>query len=167
MHDAAHRIVAKTNVVFQMMLPNEALTDLARKHTWPVHTQIACGEVVDVLRHATVAIASTGTVTMECAWFGVPTIAMYVASALTYQVGRRIITVPHLAMPNLLAGEAVFPELVQRAATGENIAAAALALLNDPQRRRDIQKKLRGVVSSLGPAGAAQRAARAIADLLI
>ena len=54
-------------------------------------------------READIAIASTGTVTMECALFGVPTVTLYKTSWLTYQIARRIVTVKSLTMPNLLA----------------------------------------------------------------
>ena len=117
------------------------------------------------LAEATVAIASTGTVTMECAYFGVPTVAMYKTSWSTYQIGRRIITVKFIAMPNILADEALFPEFIQQDATAENLAAAALALLKDSNRRDAIRTKLAKVVESLGGPGASRRAARAILDL--
>ena len=84
------------------------------------------------LSTATIAIASTGTVTLECAWFGVPTVAFYKTSALTYAIGRQIVSVKYLAMPNILAGKALFPELIQHEATPRNIAGAALELLDNP-----------------------------------
>jgi lipid-A-disaccharide synthase len=110
-------------------------------------------------------LASTGTVTLECAWYGVPTVALYRTSRLTYEIGRRIITVRHLAMPNLLAGETVMPEFIQDAATPAALANACLELLHDPARRTGIRAKLREVVKSLGPPGAAGRAAEAILNL--
>ena len=64
------------------------------------------------------------------------------------------------------ANEAIFPELIQHNATAENIARAALDLLNDPQRRDAIRAKLTKVVESLGGPGASQRAAQAIVQLL-
>ena len=124
------------------------------------------GGLAEALQEATVAIASTGTVTMECAFFKVPTVALYKTSWGTYQIGKRIVTVKFLAMPNLLAGEAVFPEFVQDAATGKNIAEAALALLQDGGRRKQIQDKLGQVIAGLGSAGANIRAAKAIWRLL-
>jgi lipid-A-disaccharide synthase len=70
-------------------------------------------------------------------------------------------------MPNLLAGETVFPEFIQAAATSENIAQEALALLSDEERRRNIQAKLAEVVASLGGGGASGRAARALIQLMV
>ena len=124
------------------------------------------GGLAEALREATIAIASTGTVTLECAFFRVPTIALYKTSWSTYQIGKRIITVKHLAMPNLLAGETVFPEFVQEAATGKKLAEAALELLRHPERRMAIQGKLDRIIAALGTSGANVRAAKAVWNLL-
>lgn len=119
-----------------------------------------------VLVRSDLALASTGTVTMECALFGVPAVAMYRTSWLTYQIGRRIVTVPFIAMPNLIAREEVLPELVQDAATPDNVAAAAVELLQNPARRAAIRARLAEVVASLGGPGASTRAAEAILDVM-
>src|SRR5882672_8496622 len=150
MLDALKKIQStKPEVRARMVLPNEPLAQLARAGWPPAGLEIQVGNLADALAQSTIAIASTGTVTMECAFFGVPTIALYKTSWSTYQIGRRIIQVKYLAMPNLLANEAIFPELIQHHATAENIARAALDLLNDPQRREAIRAKLTRVVGSL------------------
>ena len=114
---------------------------------------------------ADVAIASTGTVTMECAFFGVPTVTLYKTSWLTYQIAKRLVTVKSLTMPNLMAGEEVYPEFVQTAATPENLAGAALELLQNETRRRKIKQQLAAVISTLGGPGAPERAAEAVLSL--
>jgi lipid-A-disaccharide synthase len=92
---------------------------------------------------------------------------LYKTSWANYQLGRRIVTVPSLTMPNLLAGETVFPEFVQHHATPDNLARAALDLLQSPERREAIRSRLAEIVSTLGPPGAARRAAQAIVNLLL
>ena len=103
---------------------------------------------------------------MECAYFGVPTVTLYKTSWSSYQIAKRIVSVKSLTMPNLLANEAVFPELVQTAATPENLARAALELLQNHDRRNQIKARLAEVVASLGDPGASRRAAEAIVGLL-
>ena len=150
----------------KMVLPDEALKQLADRLTaLPSDMEIQIGNLPQALAQADVAIASTGTVTMECAFFGVPTVTLYKTSALTYQIARRIVTVKSLTMPNLLAGEEVFPEFIQNAATPENIARAALGLLQDEALRTKIKSQLAKIISSLGEPGASQRAAEAILSL--
>jgi lipid-A-disaccharide synthase len=150
----------------KMVLPDEALKQLAAKlSALPSDMEIQTGNLPQALAGADVAIASTGTVTMECAFFGVPTVTLYKTSWSTYQIAKRIVKVKWLTMPNILADEEIFPEFVQNAATPENIAAAALELLQNEPRRIQIKKRLAEVVSSLGGPGATARAATAILRL--
>ena len=150
----------------KMVLPDEALKQLAdRLSALPSDMEIQIGNLPQALAEADVAIASTGTVTVECAFFGVPTVTLYKTSWSTYQIGKRIVNVKWLTMPNILADEEIFPEFVQDAATPENIAGAALELLQNEPRRIQIKKRLAQVVSSLGGSGATTRAATAILSL--
>jgi len=157
---------SQPNVEAQMVLPNSALAELARSMGTPKTLTVQIGDLPKALANATVAMASTGTVTMECALFGVPTVTLYKTSWSTYQIAKRIVTVKSLTMPNLLAGEEIFPEFIQDAATPENLSQAALQLLTDENRRAVIRTRLAEIVSSLGGRGAAVRAAQAIAGLV-
>jgi lipid-A-disaccharide synthase len=148
----------------KMVLPNPALVQLAK--TLGANVEIQIGDLPQALAEADVALASTGTVTMECAFFSLPTVALYKTSWLTYEIGKRIVTVKSLTMPNLLAGETVFPEFIQHDATPENLARAALELLQNQIRREIIHVQLAKIILSLGEPGAAGRAAEAVLSLL-
>jgi lipid-A-disaccharide synthase len=148
-----------------MVLPNNTLAEQA-KSLGSANVEIQIGQLHEALAQANVAIASTGTVTMECAFFGVPTVTLYKTSRLTYEIGKRIVKVKSLTMPNLLAGEEIYPEFIQDATTPENISGAALELLQDELRRAQIKTKLEEIISSLGESGASRRAAQAITSLL-
>ncbi len=147
----------------KIVLPDENLARLAKLSG--VEAEIQIGNLPEALASADVAIASTGTVTMECAFFGVPTATLYKTSWLTFQIAKRMVTVESLTMPNLLAGRKIYPEYIQDAATPENLAAAALDLLRDQCRRRDIKSQIERIISSLGEPGASNRAAAAILGL--
>jgi lipid-A-disaccharide synthase len=150
----------------RMVLPNPALKKLADKlSALQPNVEIQVGNLPQALAETDIAIASTGTITMECAFFGVPTVTLYKTSWLTYQIGKRIVTVKSLTMPNLLAKEEVFPEFVQGAATPEGISHAALELLQNEILRGRIKERLVKIVSQLGDPGANQRAATAILSL--
>ena len=165
---AAWKIVKEKGVRFVCVLPNKSLVELAKplalKFGWP-DMIFQIGELPWALAESDAALASTGTVTMECAFFGVPTVTLYKTSWLTYQIARRIVTVKSLTMPNLLAGETVYPEFVQNEATPENLSRAALELLQDESRRTQIKAQLAKIIASLGEPGAAGRAANAVLSL--
>ncbi|MFO1477923.1 MAG: lipid-A-disaccharide synthase [Verrucomicrobiota bacterium] len=148
-----------------MVLPNENLAALARELGVSPEITLQIGNLPKALAQSDVAIASTGTVTMECAFFGVPTVTLYKTSWSTYQVAKRIVTVKSLTMPNLLAGEPVFPEFVQGDATAANLAGAALELLKNKNRRDEVRRKLEKIIATLGGPGATRRAAEAILSL--
>ncbi len=150
----------------KMILPNEGLKELADKLSAPpANLEIQIGNLPQALAEAGLAIASTGTVTMECAFFGVPAVTLYKTSWLNWEIAKRLATVKWATMPNLLADEEVYPEFIQSAATPENIAGAALKLLQDESRRAHIKQRLAEVVSTLGEPGASARAATAILGL--
>ena len=149
-----------------MVLPNQTLAQQARSFGLPPHLDLKIGGLPEALAASDVAIASTGTVIMECAFFGVPTVALYKVAWGTYQIARRLAKIRYLAMPNLLADQEVIPEFIQDAATPDNIARATLELLRDPARRFAIKARLDSIITSLGSPGASRRAAHAVAALL-
>ena len=149
-----------------LVLPTEGLVQQAERGNLPPELRIQAGGLAEALAAADAAIASTGTVTLECARFGVPTVAIYKTSWATFQIARHLVKVKYLAMPNLLADQELFPEFVQDNATAENIAGAILKLLRDPRRNAIVKSKLTEVIGMLGPSGASRRAAQAILHLV-
>lgn len=107
-------------------------------------------------------LCSSGTATLENALLGVPMVVIYKLSWPTYAIARAIIKVPYIAMANLLAGRALVPELIQRQATPEKVARAAVSLLEDPRRYRALREDLLALRSTLGTPGAGERAAQEI-----
>jgi lipid-A-disaccharide synthase len=150
----------------RMVLPNHTLLEQAKAHRLPPDLHTQAGGLPAALAAADVAVASTGTVTTECAYFGVPTVALYKTSWSTWQVAKRLVKVKYGAMPNLLANEEVIPEFIQYAATPDNIARAAVDLLRDAPRRAKVKARLAEIVASLGAPGAPRRAAKAIIETL-
>jgi lipid-A-disaccharide synthase len=151
------------------VFPTQALAEMARAHLSAqpsLKVKVQVGGLPDVLGRAAIAISKTGTITMECAYFGVPAVTLYRVSWLEYQVGKRIVKVKFATMPNLLANEPIYPEFIHNAATPENIAHAALEILRDPQRRETVRAKLVEIIASLGPPGASHRAAQAILNVM-
>ncbi len=165
MRDVLQRIRMAVPEVRAVMVLSDQLAEMARQIGLPAEF-IVRPNLADELKQADLAIAKSGTVTLECAYFGVPTLVMYKTSAITFAIGKRIVQVKWVAMPNILANEEVFPEFLQSAATAPNIASAALELLGDPARRSRVKAKLATIVAALGEPGAARRAAKEIIGLL-
>ncbi len=117
---------------------------------------------------ADAALTTSGTATMELAVAGVPMVVTYRMSALSAWLGRRLIQVAYVAMPNLVAERAVVPELLQDLATPDRIAAELHTLLRDPAARAAQRSALAEVCARLGADGPrpSERAAAVVLEML-
>ena len=101
------------------------------------------------LLHARVSIVASGTATVEAALIGNPFVVVYRVSPVTYAIARRVVTVPHVAMANLIAGKRVVPELIQTEFTASNIVRQLQPLLPDGPRRESMIQELAAIRSLL------------------
>ena len=163
MVDAAKEIDATPLIV----LPNDSLVAQAKLQVPEVSDwDIRVGGLHEILPDTDVAIASSGTVTLECAWFKVPAVVLYKTSWITYLFGKLFLKVKHIAMPNLLASREVFPEFIQREANAQNLAREARKFINGSGKRKQTLVDLEEIAASLGGKGAANRASKAIWRLM-
>jgi lipid-A-disaccharide synthase len=109
---------------------------------------------------ADAALSKSGTTTLEAALAGAPQVIAYRMNALSYQMARRLVQVPHIGMVNLVAGRRVAPEFVQHEARPDVLAAALRPLLveGSPERAAQLEG-IAEVKRRLGGPGAARRAA--------
>ena len=117
------------------------------------------------IRRCRLLIAASGTVTLESAIAGTPAIVTYKVSPLSFAVGKLLIKVPYISLPNLILGREVFPELLQKQCDAVPLADAALRWLlplpdNDPLDQ--VREDMREIRDLLGAPGAADRAAAVI-----
>jgi lipid-A-disaccharide synthase len=125
------------------------------------------GESWDAMAHADLALAASGTVTVEAALLGTPMVTFYKVTAASWAMGKMLVDVPFYSMVNLVAGRAVVPELMQNQMTGERIAQEARRLLTDAAVRGRMQAGLAEVREKLSGGGnAPQRAAAIIHEIL-
>ncbi len=117
------------------------------------------GQALNVMRHARLLLLASGTATLQGALLGAPMIVVYKTGGLNYFLGKRLIKVPYIAMPNLIAGGNLLPELIQDQATPERLAQEALGLLGDETRLAAMREGLTQVKQKLGGAGACRRTA--------
>ncbi|MEN9817104.1 MAG: lipid-A-disaccharide synthase [Gemmatimonadota bacterium] len=113
-----------------------------------------------VLRAATAGLLKSGTTTLEAAVAGLPHVIGYRTSAITYAIAKRVVTIPHIGLVNVVAGRAVSQEFVQGAFRPDRVASALVPLLHgaSPERAAAVQG-LAAVRDRLGTPGAAQRVA--------
>lgn len=123
------------------------------------------GRTHELMRAADAALTKPGTVTVEVALLGTPQVVTARVPALSAFALRRLVKLPHWAMPNLVVGEAIVPELLQENADPQRIGETLYALLAGPARVRQLAGLAR-MGAALGGGGAARRTAAIARDLL-
>jgi lipid-A-disaccharide synthase len=123
------------------------------------------GHSREALAACDVALAASGTVTLEAALSHRAMAIAYRVAPLSYLIARRLITVPHIGLPNILCGESVVPEFLQADSTPENLAQAVTNMLADETFRRAIEERFARLHAELR-CESAERAAEALAPLL-
>ena len=150
--DAVERI-RRQNPGLRFLLALPAGFGAANTNIWEparaAHIQVIEGSTWDCLAQAEVALAASGTVTIEAALLGAPMVTFYRVNALSWILGRWMVSAPFLSMVNLVAGRRIAAELIQHDMTGETIAAEALRLLGDEDARRKMKADLEEVKSRL------------------
>ncbi len=116
-----------------------------------------------LMQNAAAGMVASGTATLEAAFFGMPLVILYKVAWLTWVIGKLLVKVEFLGMPNLLAGREIAREFLQGAAEPKAIAAQMQRLIGDPKEREQIERDLASVIAKLGDGGAGMRAAKAIA----
>ncbi|MGD0680879.1 MAG: lipid-A-disaccharide synthase [Terracidiphilus sp.] len=122
--------------------------DLIRKHAHGIDVRCTPG-ALEALFFARASIVASGTATVEAALAGNPFVVVYRVSPLTYAIAKRIVTVPHVAMVNLIAGKRVVPELIQSECTSEHILREIVPLLPDGPPRQSMMEELARIRSLL------------------
>ncbi len=100
------------------------------------------------MAHSNVALAASGTVTVEGALLGAPMVTYYRVNALSWLVGRRLVKVPFLSMVNLIAGRLIVKEFMQDDMTADNLTGEVRRLL-DPVAASSMQAELAEVAGKL------------------
>ena len=131
-----------------------------------VKVKVISGHTYDVVSCADLALVASGTATLETALLKVPMVIVYKISLLSYAIGRLIVDVKNIGLVNIVAGKTIVPELIQGDASGERIAAEALAILKNEGKKQEIIKELEAIRAKLGEPGAAIRAAQIACDMI-
>jgi lipid-A-disaccharide synthase len=119
----------------------------------------------DVLVASDVVITASGTATIQCALHEKPMVVVYRVSPLTYRLGKPFVHVDTFAMPNLVAGRRIVPELIQDEFTPERTAEEAVTLLTNADQRAAMRAALTQVREQLGSPGASARAADTVLEV--
>ena len=124
-----------------------------------VQVKIVEGNIYDIMSVADVALATSGTVTLEAALCNLPSVICYKTGAIAVAIVRLLINIKCIGLPNIVAGHKILPELIQEDMTPENMAKEVLHYL-EPSEHARIREELKEVQRKLGEPGAVEKVAR-------
>jgi len=127
---------------------------------------IVDGDIYRVLKASDLALVASGTATLETAMMQTPMVILYKVSPVSFWIGKRVIKVPAIGLPNLVAGKKIVPELIQDEMTAESLVGEARSLLKDGERRRNMIDELVRVRERLGEKSASLRTAQIALEML-
>jgi len=131
-----------------------------------VPVKVVEGFTYDVMNLCELLITASGTATLEGAILGKPMIIIYKVSFSSYWIGRALVRVNHIGLPNLVAEKEIAPEMIQKDVHPQRIVEEAFRILRDPLVSRKMTESMGEVRQKLGEPGAAQRAARIVHSML-
>jgi lipid-A-disaccharide synthase len=129
--------------------------------------EIIYGETSDGINVADAAIAASGTVTLETAFLGTPSVIVYKLSILSYLIVKSLIKLPYIGLVNIVREKKIISEYVQFGINIEKISNEILRIIEDREYRSEIESELRVVKEILGSGGASENASRIISEDII
>ena len=168
--DAAKRIQESLPVRVILALPKgfSARANLAtfQERFSRASIQVEEGLTWEILACADLALAASGTVTVEACLLNTPMVTFYRVNRLSWLIGKLLVRVPFYSMVNLIAGHRVVPELIQADLSGERLASEALRLLRDGGALAGMRAELGQVAAKLaGPDDPIEVAASYVREL--
>jgi lipid-A-disaccharide synthase len=169
--DAANRMHRERASSFLLALPAMVSSARGDANFWePIRRspiQVIEEQTWDAIAHADLALAASGTVTVEAALLGTPMVTFYRVTGLSWFLGRFLVNVPFFSMVNLVAGKQIVPELMQNEMTGARLAREAARLLSDTGARRRMKDDLAAVSTRLaGDKDPMEKAASVVLTLI-
>ncbi|MCF7987810.1 MAG: lipid-A-disaccharide synthase [Methylovulum sp.] len=147
----------------QFILPQASSIDddllASYLHQSPVKITVIKNQPYDVMQCCDVIMTASGTATLEIALLGVPMVIGYKLAWITYWLGRWLVKTPFIGLPNIIAGQRIVKELIQREATANNLAEELLRILTDPAYALQMRENLADVKQKLGRGGASKKMA--------
>ena len=120
----------------------------------------------NLLKHSGFGIVKSGTSTLEAGLFQLPMVIVYKTSSLTYWIGRSLVKVDFIGMPNIISGEKVVPELIQNQVSEEIVYKESKKILSDKNLYQAIKIKFGLIKEKLGEEGASVKAAESIYKIM-
>lgn len=106
------------------------------------HITLIDGYTYEMMKYCDLLICTSGTVTLEAAFIGTPLLICYKANFTSYLIGRHLVKIKRIGLPNIILDNDILPELIQKEMNPSNIYKIGMQILNDPEKNEEIRKQL-------------------------
>lgn len=144
-------------------IPREEIEQEIKQRTLEI--KVIEGQAYELMTVSDIIVVASGTATLEAACLGVPMIIVYKVAFSTWLLGKILIKVKNIGMPNIIAGREIVPEFIQMDANVENISQKVIHLLENPEELMNIRKELAKVRKDLGGEGAVEKVAHLVLEV--
>lgn len=162
--------LARSHPDVQFVLPqaDSVSEEILQSHLqgFDVAINVVKHQAYDVIQCCDAIMTTSGTASLEIALLQVPMVIAYRLSPLTYWLGKQLVKIPFIGLPNIIAGKAIVKELIQDAVTAENLAAEIERLLYAASYRETVINELRRVKRLLGEGGGSKNMADLALEML-
>jgi len=131
-----------------------------------INVTIVKNQPYDVIQCCDAVMTTSGTATLEISLLTVPMVIVYKLAPSTYWLGRWLVNIPFIGLPNIVAGKAIVKELIQHEATPKNLAAEVQRILSDDQYAAQMRENLSQVKQLLGQGGGSKNMAELALEML-
>lgn len=135
------------------------------RHT-TVSIQVIKQQPYDAIQCCDAVMTTSGTASLEIALLGIPMVIVYRLATLSYWLGKQLVKIPFIGLPNIIAGKAIIKELIQQQLTADNLVAEIERLLYDPNYRQSSLEQLMQVKQQLGVGGGSKNMALLAMEML-
>jgi len=117
------------------------------------------------MEKAVFSLIASGTATLEASIIGNPFALVYKVSSLTFAIGKRLVSIDYLGLPNIIAGQEIIKEFLQEDCNPISLANYSIECLIDRERYKKIKENLKSVKEKLGEKGTLNRVANLIREI--
>jgi lipid-A-disaccharide synthase len=123
-------------------------------------------QTYDLMTYSELNLVASGTATLECAILGRPLFILYKTSPATYHIAKSLIKIPYVGLVNVVAGEKIIPEFIQRDCRPEQIARQMQIFFKDDNYKNEMLAQVSKIKSKLGQPGASKKVAELVLSIL-
>ena len=165
--EGAQMLARKFNLQIVIAVADTIEVDWLKSIVNIEEAKVVKSDSYNLMKRSAFGIIKSGTSTLEAALIELPMVVVYKTNYLTYLIGKSLVKLKTISMPNILARKKIVPELIQNELTGENVFKTVSAYFNERDKLSALKNELRKIKEIFGnKSSASEESAKIIMDLL-